>query len=193
MRSFRSSWLRPIVLVALTFSIIDCTREAHEPSVTNVPAEAVEVAGKYLECVKNGDAGCAANLFHYRTDETVAERRAEVEAVRQSIAAITRHFGAIGSIQEVRGRVAYLEIAVGSADIAYWQKYPEAIKATYTAKFSEVGEGFIGVELCNISGTWEVRSVHYGLPAADPRSPARMLRVFKEVRGTEVPVSATNT
>jgi hypothetical protein len=149
-----------------------------------VPEEAAAVAGKYLECAKSQDPVCAAKLFHYPADETVDERRADIEAVQLAIGVITNHFGRIESVRAAAGRFAYVEVAAGSADITYWQTHPESIKATYKTLFSKFGEGFVAVELCYISSRWEIRSVHYGLPAIDPRSTTRIMRVFDDLKGS---------
>jgi hypothetical protein len=87
-------------------------------------------------------------------------------------------------VRAAAGRFAYVEVAAGSADITYWQRHPESIKATYKTRFSKFGEGFVAVELCYISSRWEIRSVHYGLPAIDPRSTTRVMKVFDEIRGS---------
>lgn len=177
--------------LALIISEPRCSRETVQPEVTTVPTEAALVAQQYLECAKRANELCAVELFHYPKDETEDERRADVEAVRQSFSVITKHFGMIGPVQRATGRLVYVEVAAGSADITYWQKHPESLKVTYETTFSKYGEGFVAVELCNISGRWEIRSVHYGLPATDPRSTGRIMRVFNELQGAGTEAAAS--
>jgi hypothetical protein len=152
-----------------------------------MPQEAADVARQYLECAPRGDAACASRLFHYPADETAEERRADVNAVMHSLSIIMKHFGTNGAAKPANDPVVYVEVAAGSADLAYWQAHPESLRATYQTEFSRFGKGFIVVEMCHIAGRWEIRSVHYGLPATNPRSAGRVMEVFNEIKGSEPP------
>lgn len=170
------------MLLLLTISTASCSRETQKLSV---PREAADVATQYLECSARADVACASRLFHYPADETAEERRADMSAVVQSLSVIAKHFGTNGAVAPANDPVVYVEVAAGSADLTYWQAHPESLRATYRTQFSKFGKGFIAVEMCHISGRWEIRSVHYGLPAANPRSAGRVMEVFNEIKRSE--------
>jgi hypothetical protein len=108
-----------------------------------------------------------------------------MNAVVHSLSIITKHFGTSGAVHAANDPVVYVEVAAGSADLAYWQAHPESLRATYRTEFSKFGKGFIAVEMCHLAGRWEIRSVHYGLPAANPRSSGRVMQVFNELKRDE--------
>jgi hypothetical protein len=178
-RSSRISLALAPTLLLIAISTTSCSRKTEKLSV---PREVADMATQYLECSARADVACAARLFHYPADETVEERAADVNAVVHSLSIITKHFGTNGAVAPANDTVVYVEVAAGGADLEYWQAHPESLRATYRTEFSKFGRGFIAVEMCHISGRWEIRSVHYGLPAANPRSAARVMEVFNEIK-----------
>jgi hypothetical protein len=171
-------------LLLLAISTSSCS---HETEKLSLPREAVDVARQYLECSARADVACAARLFHYPANETPEERIADVNAVVHSLTIITKHFGTNGVVKPANDPVVYVEVAAGGADLAYWQAHPESLRATYQTEFSMFGKGFIAVEMCHIDGRWAIRSVHYGLPATNPRSAGRVMQVFNEIKRSEPP------
>jgi hypothetical protein len=146
------------------------------------PAEASAVAQRYFDCAGRGDAACAAALFHYPPEETPAERAGDVAAVTQSLSILEKHFGTVDSGTPINGPVMYVQVGAGSANLAYWQKHPESLQLTYRARFSRFGDGFVALDLTNLASRWEIRQVHFGLPASDPRATPRVTKAFNELR-----------
>jgi hypothetical protein len=160
------------------------SRCSRRPAETPLPSgEAIRVIDRYFGCAAKNDVPCAVGLFHYPPDETPSERREDFVAVRRSLGIIFSAFGRTSNVQAANEVVMYVEVAAGSADLSYWKAHPESLRATYKVRFGNFGDGYIAVELCQLYERWEIRSVHYGLPAQDPRSASRMLAIFNELRG----------
>lgn len=149
---------------------------------SRAPDDASAVARRYFDCAGRGDAACAAALFHYPPEETPTERAADVAAVTESLSILEKHFGTAGPATPANDPVLYVEVAAGSADLGYWQKHPESLRLTYRTRFSRFGDGFVALDLTNLGSRWEIRQVHFGLPASDPRATARVTKVFNELR-----------
>jgi hypothetical protein len=146
-----------------------------------VPPEAVRVLDDYRNCVLKDDMRCAAALFQYDSESQVA-KAADTQFVVDSLTVVRKRFGRASEFKLYDHPTVYAEVAVGSADLEYWKAHPASTKLTYQTRYSQFGDGYLAVELCNVTSGWAIRSVHFGLPLADPRSASRTASVFKELQ-----------
>jgi hypothetical protein len=128
----------------------------------------------FADMAKN-DYRSAAQLFYYPTGNS-ATADEETLVMTRRLATLQAQFGPIKSFIGSRRVMPYVEVGISAATVDYWARHPKGLRLTFDVRFaSSYGDGFIIMELCQTQETrWRIRGLHYGLPAVDPRSLARV-------------------
>ena len=139
-----------------------------------------EKSGRFVEAYNKKDFAGLAELFHFPPEYTEQELKADKEAIRKTLSLYFDEFGKITGFEKVENPPFHYFVAIGGADISYWEKHPEGDKVSYKAAFSGEGEGYLTLTFSYILRKWEIRQVNYGLPADRPRSEARISAIFQK-------------
>jgi hypothetical protein len=140
----------------------------------NIASAAGHIAVDYVAAMNRADYAKAAELFYYPAADE-ASRSDEAALMCRRLATLQERFGRIESFAGSRRVMPYIEVGVSAGTVQYWALHEKGLRLTFDVRFGSYGDGFLILELCKIQGTrWSLRAVHYGLPAIDPRSAARV-------------------
>lgn len=151
-------------IIALILTILPLVSPFASFANNNSSNEIDVIAGKLLERITDSAFDEAAKLFHYPANMSPAERDNESKAISHMLKVLRREFGKPTSITPLQKQYAFYSVSAGSGDIPYWQQHPDVLQKNYDVTFSKEGSGYIVVQLCNISGEWEIRSVSFAFP-----------------------------
>ena len=132
------------------------------------------VAQDYVAAMSRMDYAKAAELFYFPSADD-ATRRDEAALMSRRLATLQKRFGPIESIAGSSRVMPYIEVGVSAGTVQFWARYRTGLRLTFDVRFGSYGDGVLIMELCQLRGTrWQLRAVHYGLPAIDPRSGPRV-------------------
>ncbi len=139
-----------------------------------------EKTGRFVDLYNKKDFDGLTGLFHFPKENTEAERKADKEAIRKTLAMYFDEFGKITGFEKRENPPFYYFVTIAGADIAYWQKHPEGDKITYQVKFARQGDGYLELVFSYILREWEIRQVNFGLPADGPQSEKKISAIFQK-------------
>lgn len=125
-----------------------------------------------VSCLENGDAACAAPLFHipptYSPSAQERERETIVEMLRVALVQL-------GPIRNARPghSGAVLQVGIGSGDFGYWRAHPAVITEVYDVTFRNQ-PGQVWILLTNIEGRSQIREIKFGLPISSANAAQRI-------------------
>lgn len=154
-----TGWLRRTGLVLI--GVLACSATAFSQSAPGGDSPE-QLAAEFFRC---RDAECAVRLFHFPTEYSAEDLRKDSGGVRAVLELFERELGRPAEANPVEDPEPFIEVGIGGADAAYWEKHPDTSMVRYAVKFEKEGAGIIAIEACHIGPKWQIRSVHYGLPA----------------------------
>lgn len=164
--------MRRSFLVALCLAMLAAgcrLRRDERPSGEGYDA-AVRLGGEFFNCDRLDDAGCAVALMHIPPTLQGAEREGELQGLRRGIRLLRERFGGVAEVKAPTTDFRMAEVYWAGGTAGYWAEHPQSSKATFPVKFAKLSDGYVQIEACKIGTTWQIRAIHYGLPASNPSS-----------------------
>ena len=134
----------------------------------------------YVNAISRSDFANASRLFHYPPAETGSALAKDRATVALEGAVFQERFGKLEQIR-VDSSPPVFEVSFGGGDLRYWQVHQDVVRRTCVVHFSKWGVGRVTFDACKIGPSWQLRSVHYGLPVSGSESAARVAAVSAEV------------
>lgn len=154
-----------------------------------------QIGDQFFKTEQIKDFDTASELFHYPSTYSPEERAKDKIGVRSVLEYFNQSFGKILSYKIPENTELYLALSIGGGDLPYWAKHPTSIRITYEVRFSNDGQGYVIIDLCKINDNYEIRSVHYGLPASRKDCPKRIQEIYdgmmKVLKALEQPNTKT--
>lgn len=120
----------------------------------------------------------AADLFHYPPHYSRDRRRNDAYHVEHNLMDMVGEFGAPEVSAPFEGTAYIFDLGTSGGDRVYWRDHEgESRTLRYRARFANVGEGFIEVQVVMLSGRPEVRTVSFGLSALRPGARERIAAI----------------
>lgn len=160
-----------IVITLLTLLISSTFAQSNDSQIT-------QISDDLLNCLKNNDFEAASNLFHYPSNYTPQELKKEHEVIIKTLKYFNTEFGNISNTRVDKTHKSFESVHIGSGDLPYWKKHPQAITLIYETVFSKEKEGYIAVCICKITDKYEIRSVGYGLSTNKENTKKRMADII---------------
>jgi hypothetical protein len=162
--------MRRLLLATILVTTVHCNREVSPSQVF----AARRVAVDFIAAMCRSDYEAAAKLFSYPSGNSATDRE-EADVMSRRLATLQRQFGLITSFAGSTRVMPYIDVAISPGTVRYWAHHRSGLRLTFDVRFRSYGGGFVIMDLCQTKGTgWQLQSVHYGLPAFDPRSSARV-------------------
>jgi hypothetical protein len=137
-----------------------------------------QLAAAFFRC---GDADCAVRLFHFPPDYSAEELRKDTNGVRAVLELFQHELGRATEPNASDDPGEFIGVGIGGADAAYWKKHPDTSTIRYVVNFEKEGRGIVAIEACHIGSKWQIRSVHYGLPASRADAKQRIDAVYTKM------------
>jgi hypothetical protein len=161
-----------VLFVTIVLTVVNCNGGV-SPSQQQVLA-AQHVAEDFFTVMTRSDYKAAAQLFCFPSGKAATNDQ-EAGVLFRRLATLQRQFGPIASFAASSHVMPYVEVGITAGTVQYWASHPRGLRLTFDVRFGSYRDGFVIIELCRTQGArWRLRAVHYGLPAIDPRSAARV-------------------
>lgn len=143
-----------------------------------IPEEYTQLISSYVTNFNNKDFLEAAKLFHYPKKYTVQELERDTYCVSKFLEYFNKEFGEIKEMTPVKNGDKYYSVEIYGGDKSYWQKNPKYNQLEYQVSFSQEGQGYLILWLCNISRKIEIRTVKYAISASKDNA---KVRIYDEI------------
>jgi hypothetical protein len=164
--------MRRLLLATILVTTVHCNRKVN-PSQEHVFAARL-VADDFIAAMRRSDYEAAAKLFSYPSGNS-ATNRAEADVMSRRLETLQRQFGVITSFAGSTLVMPYIDVAISPGTVRYWAHHRSGLRLIFDVRFGSYGGGFLIMDLWQPEGAgWQLQSVHYGLPAFDPCSSARV-------------------
>ncbi len=136
------------------------------------------LAAEFFRC---DDATCAVRLFHFPPEYSADELSKDASGVRAVLELFQRELGRPADPKASDDPEQFIDVGIGGADEAYWKKHPESSTIRYIVRFAKEGRGMVAIETCHLGPKWQIRSVHYGLPASRADAKQRIDAIYTKM------------
>ncbi len=137
-----------------------------------------QLAAAFFHC---GDADCAVRLFHFPPEYSAEELRKDTSGVRAVLKLFERELGRPAEPKASGDPEQFVDVGIGGADEAYWKEHSESATTRYVVQFAKEGRGMVAIEACPLGPKWQIRSVHYGLPASRADAKQRIDAIYTKM------------
>ncbi|HEX3048191.1 MAG TPA: hypothetical protein VHY08_25790 [Bacillota bacterium] len=125
----------------------------------------------------------AASMFHYPTNFTHAEQSTDQTKVAQALKYLDSMFGEMLELQKVASLAKtchrFMGVRVMGGDLPYWDLHPGSSQLIFKVKYAKESRGWLIVEVCNLEGQNEIRSVEYSLEVEGDKPHERIEAIWK--------------
>jgi hypothetical protein len=136
-------------------------------------AGAEPLALRLMELLQAGNTSAASSLFHFPASYNYEERERDRKAVQEALKALLDVFGKPVEFSIQTSAEQYYELGIFGGTMSYWESHPNAgidAQRVYSVRFSDAGDGVVNVALFHNAGSWEVRSVGFGMTKSNDRA-----------------------
>ena len=143
------------------------------------PREVMSIASSTLADLTTGAVARACSRIYEPSDSApnrIAEDRKELSDL---VEAVMKEVGTISGARIIHKWAIY-ELQIAGADVPYWQALPNLgidTRVAYAVNFSKIGPGILLFTFTHLSGTWELRSISFGVETSVPNARETALRI----------------
>ena len=122
-----------------------------------------------------------SKLFHYPPNYSEEEKEKDMKGVSMFLEALDNCFGKIEEPAIHNGKNKIISLQIGGGDIAYWKKNPNYLSIVFSVNFSNYGNGYITLTICNLANKFEIREAKYGLDSSLENSTKLLQEAAKDI------------
>lgn len=184
------------LLMVLMLSMIFCSCSTQQPRTTpSSPAAPAASATpsvastesypafvtEYFTLIQKQDFDKALEMFHFPSDYSAGELEKEKVTVKKSLQFLDERFGKFDLPSLEKKPEVFIQVGVGSGTPEYWEKHPEINRFVFRTTYEKAGPGYMVVNICNVTGMDQIRSVEYGIPKSNPDAEKTVSQIYKDL------------
>ncbi len=152
-----------VVIFIVPFSLLFAQTETDDDAQTRI-------SKTFFKWLEKGQTERIPTLFHFPPSDSQDQVTKDTKYVVAAIDAFLREFGDISNKKLVTYQIPSQDFRIHTGNIEYWQSHLDFERLTYSVTFSKAGEGYILLDLCNISSKWQIGFLRFALTLANDKS-----------------------
>jgi hypothetical protein len=150
------------------------------PSVASTESYPAFVA-EYFTLIQGHDFDKAMGMFHFPTNYSAEELEKDKSIVKKSLQLLDEKFGKFDSPSLEKKPEVFIQVGVGGGTPEYWKKHPEINRFVFRTTYEKAGPGYMVVNICNVTGMDQIRSVEFGIPKSNPDAEKTVSQIYKDL------------